>query len=114
MEDAGMRADRDKFIDSMNSLDNTELRSLCLRLYDELTEITLVGNANDRINTESTIAYLRMEKELAETRKNLEERDKMISSLSEQLSLKTRTVSVAVPRSSLPTLKKPAIILKNS
>lgn len=87
-----MRADRDKFIDSMNSLDNTELRSLCLRLYDELTEITLVGNANDRINTESTIAYLRMEKELAETKKNLEERDKMISSLSEQLSLKTRTV----------------------
>lgn len=87
-----MRADRDNFIDSMNSPDNTELRSLCIRLYDELTEITLVGNANDRINTESTIAYLRMEKELAETKKNLKERDKIISSLSEQLSLKTRTV----------------------
>lgn len=87
-----MKAGRKNFEESLNDLGEYCLRALCISMYDIIEETALRENASDRINTESAIAFRAMQKELDDTKKELEDCNKIIAKLNEQLSLKTRMI----------------------
>ncbi len=87
-----MRVDEERFYDSIKALDRERLLSYYVDLHKKYEELLLNKNASDRITTEGVIQFQKLKKDYNEALAKIEQLEKTVKKLSDQLGLKNRAI----------------------
>lgn len=87
-----MRVDEERFYDSIKDLDRERLLSYYVDLHKKYEELLLNKNASDRITTEGVIQFQKLKKDYNEALAKIEQLEKTVKKLSDQLGLKNRAI----------------------
>lgn len=87
-----MRADEERFYESVKNLDRESLLSGYVDLYKKYEELLRNQKATERITTEGVIMFQNIKKEYEEALTKIEQLEKTVKKLSDQLELKNRAI----------------------
>ena len=87
-----MRADEERFYESVKNLDRESLLSGYVDLYKKYEELLRNQMATERITTEGVIMFQNIKKEYEEALTKIEQLEKTVKKLSDQLELKNRAI----------------------
>lgn len=87
-----MRADEEKFYESAKDLDRESLLSVYFDLYKKYEELLRNQKATERITTEGVILFQNLKKEYDEALTKIDQLEKTVKKLSDQLELKNRAI----------------------
>ena len=87
-----MRADEERFYESVKDLDRESLLSGYVALHIKYEELLRNKSASDRITTEGVIQFQKLSKDYEESLSRIAQLEKTIKKLSDQLELKNRAI----------------------
>ena len=87
-----MRADEERFYESVKGLDRESLLSGYVALHIKYEELLRNKNASDRITTEGVIQFQKLSKDYEESLSRIDQLEKTVKKLSDQLELKNRAI----------------------
>ncbi len=87
-----MRADEERFYESVKDLDRESLLSGYVALHIKYEELLRNKSASDRITTEGVIQFHKLSKDYEESLSRIAQLEKTIKKLSDQLELKNRAI----------------------
>ena len=87
-----MRADEERFYESAKNLDRESLLSDYVDLYKRYEELLQNQKATERITTEGVIQFQKLKKDHEEALLKIEQLEKTVKKLSDQLELKNRAI----------------------
>lgn len=99
-----MRADEERFYESVKDLDRESLLSGYVALYIKYEEQLRNKAASDRITTEGVIQFQKLSKDYEESLSRIDQLEKTVKKLSDQLELKNRAIFGRTTEKFLDTL----------
>ncbi len=99
-----MRADEERFYESVKDLDRESLLSGYVALHIKYEELLRNKNASDRITTEGVIQFQKLSKDYEESLSRIDQLEKTVKKLSDQLELKNRAIFGRTTEKFLDTL----------
>ena len=99
-----MRADEERFYESVKGLDRESLLSGYVALHIKYEELLRNKNASDRITTEGVIQFQKLSKDYEESLSRIDQLEKTVKKLSDQLELKNRAIFGRTTEKFLDTL----------
>ena len=87
-----MRADEERFYESVKDLDRESLLSGYVALHIKYEELLRNKSASDRITTEGVIQFQKLSKDYDEALNRIDQLEKTVKKLSDQLELKNRAI----------------------